>query len=359
MDKKTSDIAKFIETMLLPVILGLAAGISGGMIAYAYFTIGLTQIPATITVGRVSNAVTAPLPESDIAERLDGLVLPIFRPSSVSAGDFANRSVRDEEAVGHATVLTSDGWLMTHEAVAAGEILIGVDGKLKSPSRVVRDPRTGAIFLKIDNGSLQVTDFEETELLGRGVPLFALDAESGFVRTSYGGPRLGANLAVSDADTFNRLFPLQDTFSDASHGGAVLTLGGNLAGILSPEGFIPMHLVRSVLSDAFRNQALDRPTLGVRYVDLGAAFVSGEESEARQGARITGSRFRGLSAVKAGSPAADAGLIEGDVILRVEDVELSGDRDLAELVADYRPGNAVELEILRGSERRLIEVALE
>lgn len=358
MKKKNTQLADFIETMMLPVILGLAAGITGGMIAYSYFTIGLYQIPETLSVGRVSGAVTAPLPESKIAERLDAVDLPIFRKSAVGVGELANRVLRDEEAIGTATVLTSDGWLMTHKDVASGQILVGLDGELKEPTRTIFDKRTGVIFLKIENGPLQVTDFEETEFLDQGVPLFVLDVERGFVRTSFGGARLNDGLSVSDSDVFNRTFTLQDDFDTASYGGAVLTLGGNLAGIISEDGFIPVHLIRPILSDAFRGQELNRAQLGVHYLDLTSSYISGTSPEAKAGTRLTGSRYRGLPAIRRGSAAAIAGLIEGDIILRIEDIELGAERDLAETLAEYRPGDVIEIEILREGERRLLKVSL-
>lgn len=355
---KKKPLADFIETMLLPVILGLAAGVTGGMIAYSYFTIALYQVSNTVSVGRVVAAVTAPLPESQIAERLDAVNLPIFKKSDVGSGDFANRVLRDEDAIGMATVLTSDGWLMSHKNVAAGQILVGLDGELKEPTRTIFDKRTGVVFLKVENGPLQVTDFEETEFLDKGVPLFALSSETGFTRTSFGGARLRDGLTVSDSDAFNRTFTLQDDFDSASYGGAVLTLGGNLAGIISEDGFVPVHLIRPILSDAFRSQELNRGKLGVRYLNLTTSYVSGAATESKSGTRLTGSRLRGLSAVRRGSAAAIAGLVEGDIILRIEDIELSSGRDLAETIAEYRPGDMIELEILRGGERSLVEVKL-
>lgn len=354
--KNKKQLADFIETMMLPVILGLVAGITGGMIAYSYFTIALYTAPDTMNVGRVTGAITAPLPEAKIAERLDAITLPVFKRNAVGVGELASRVLRDEDAIGAATVLTSDGWLMTYSDIASGQILIGVDGELKEPSRTIHDKRTGVVFLKIDNGPLQVTDFEETEFLDQGVPLFVIDSERGFVRTSYGGARLHDGLLVSDSDVFNRNFTLQDDFDSSSLGSAVLTLGGNLAGIISVDGFVPVHLIRPILSDAFRNQDLNRAKLGVRYLDLSSSYVSGASAEASVGTRITGSRLRGLSAVRRGSPAAIAGIEEGDVIIRVEDVELSAGHDLAETISEYRIGDAVDMEILREGERIVVPV---
>lgn len=356
MAKKKSPIKALIRASILPVILGLAAGLTGGVIAYSYITITSNQIPDAGNFGRSPSAVTAPLPEAELAERLERLSLPIFRAADVGAGELTNRAMLPQEAIGMATVVTSDGWLLTHQNVVRGNVFIGLEGKLKEPTKRIDDPRTGIVFLKIENGPLQVSGFEETDLLAEGASLFAQDAGGAFTKTFFSGTRYPDNLGLRSSETFSREFLLDRTYNQRAYGGAVVTAGGNLAGILSPEGFTPIHLLRPVLSDAFRGQELERASLGVRYIDLNAVFVAGAGTESSAGARITSSPARGLAAIKALSAASEAGLQEGDIILRVDDKELTVDVDLAEVIAEYRPENQARIEILRDGERRFVEV---
>jgi len=324
--------------------------------AYSYLTISLSRLPEPASFGRSPSAITAPLPEAELAERLESLTLPIFRAADVGVGELANRAMLPQEAIGMAAVVTSDGWLLTHKDVVRGNVLIGLDGKLKAPTKRIDDPRTGIIFLKIENGPLHVSGFEETDLLAEGASLYAQDVGGAFTKTFFSGTRYPDNLGLRSSETFSREFMLDRTYDQRAHGAAVITAGGNLAGVLSPEGFIPIHLLRPVLSDAFRGQELERASLGIRYIDLSAVFIGGSAAENSSGARVTSSPSRGLSAVKALSAASEAGLKEADIILRIDDKELTVDADLAEVIAEYRPEDQARLEIVRDGERRFVEV---
>jgi len=125
----------------------------------------------------------------------------------------------------------------------------------------------------------------------------------------------------------------------------------------SAATFLPMHLFRSSLADLFRGQAATRPTLGVNYIDLSTATLSGP-APAAQGLLVTGSKSGGIPAVVTGGAAAMAGVQEGDILTRLDDTDLLAGRDLAEILADYRPGARVTLELLRGSEHLTLDVTL-
>jgi S1-C subfamily serine protease len=64
--------------------------------------------------------------------------------------------------------------------------------------------------------------------------------------------------------------------------------------------------------------------------------------------------------VIAGSPADEAGVRVGDIVLQVDDVSLTGvgAKRLAEVIATYRPGDTLMLGVIRGEIPRAIEVTL-
>jgi 2-alkenal reductase len=123
--------------------------------------------------------------------------------------------------------------------------------------------------------------------------------------------------------------------------------------------FVPTHRFRSVLSDVFKGEAPRRASFGVHYLDLDSAAVSGEAAPAEAGALLVPSRRVGAPAVAVGSAAAEAGLKEGDVILRLDNVDIAGERELTELLAGYDPGARVAVEYQRGNDRLRAEVTLD
>lgn len=354
--------SRIFRTMLVPAALGLLAGVAGGLFGFSYYLSSQVEPPAA--PNRPVFSVTAPLPEVEIAARLSRLDLPLFKKSAIE-GDPADQALLEEQAIGAAAALTSDGWLMTHQSVLKnGPIVVGVGGRLLEPTAVIQDAGTGVVFLKVAAAALQVSGFEETDRLAPGASLYAEDADRLFARTSFSGltlsDRKGRPKALLSADQFSRVYRLDRPFGAKSVGGAVVTSSGNLAGIIAPaadgqpSAFIPIHLLRSVLSAAFRGQAISRAGLGLNYLSPTTALG---EPPAR-GLLVAGSKKWGLPAVTSGGPAAAAGLADGDLLVRIDDTDLTGARELSEILAEYPHGAKVVIEAQRAGERKTFEVVL-
>lgn len=358
--------AELVRLTLVPVVLGLAAGIAGALTAESYLAAESFQEPAPIQIGRPSVSVTSPLPETEIAERLARVNVPLYARRA-SGNDVAERARSASDIVGYASVLTSDGWLATHQSALGAPVSAAVGGRLVDPSAQVVDPRTGVVFLKIDAAALDVSGFEDTDVLRPGTRLYAADgglfAQGVFAGAAPSDRKVPPG-SLRSTDRFSRVFLFDRPLGERASGSAVLTVGGNLAGIVAPgedgnDAFVPMHLIRPVLAAVFRGQAPARAALGAHYLPLDETVLSGQGFGGLSGARITASRGLGLPATRAGSAATRAGLMEGDIVAAVDEVEISGGRDLAELIAEYAPGAKARFDILRGGERRVVEVTFD
>ncbi|HTK59827.1 MAG TPA: PDZ domain-containing protein [Candidatus Baltobacteraceae bacterium] len=364
---KRTSYAELARLTIVPVVLGLVAGIAGALTAESYLAAESFQVPPPIQIGRPSVSVTSPLPETEIAERLRRVNMPLYARKP-AASDVADRAHSASEIVGYASVLTSDGWLVTHQAALAGPVSVAVDGRLIEPTAQVVDARTGAVFLKVDAAALDVSGFEDTDVLLAGTPLYAAADGGAFAAAVYAGAapsdkKVPAG-SLRSTDRFSRTFRLDRALGAHAVGSAVLTVGGNLAGIVAPgkdgnDAFIPMHLIRPVLVGVFRGQEPARAALGAHYLALGETVFAGQGFDDLTGARLTSSRALGLQAVRVGTAAGKAGLQDGDVILAVDEVEISGGRDLAELIGEYAPGARARFDILRAGERRTVEVTFD
>lgn len=354
--------------MLLPAALGLIAGVAGGLAGYSYYLGGLVvDTNGTTAPGRPVFSVTSPLPETELAARLATLDVAIYAKKNLPSGELADRLLAPDKATARAAVITSDGWLLTHaSALRNGPIVVLVNGKLVDPKASVTDPATGALFLKVDGGPFQVSGLEETDKLRPGSALYALDAAGGFTKAIFSGTTLTTRpnrpMALRSSETFARSWNLGHGYSPAAAGGAVMTVGGNLAGILvassdvNASTFVPMHLLRAVMPDIFKGAPIKRPILGVNYLDLKMNFA-GSAPEGT-GLVLASSKRDGIPAVLSNSPAASVGLQEGDILLRLGDADLFGGRDLAEILADYRPGAGVRLELMHKGIRQTADVVL-
>jgi S1-C subfamily serine protease len=73
------------------------------------------------------------------------------------------------------------------------------------------------------------------------------------------------------------------------------------------------------------------------------------------GAAVRGVRLAGVSP---GSPAAEAGLREGDVIVAFDDTEVTDLQGYSDLLYARKPGDAVQVTVMRGAERLTVKVTL-
>lgn len=353
--------------MFVPAVLGLVAGLAGALVFESSFTALSDSSAEPLQIGRLPIASNAPLSQAEVAARLANLNAPVY-PRVASTAELAQRARDVSQAVGFATVLTSDGWLVSTPAVANGAIEVAIGGRLFEPKARIVDPRTGLVFLKVDATALPVSGFEETDELSVGTPLYASDEGGLFVASVFAGTtpqnRKVQIPNLQNSDLFTRTFHLDGAWSSRASGGAIVSADGDLAGFLVSEkgisdAFIPMHMIRPVLGQIFRGEAPVRSQLGVHVLNLrDAAFAEGGFGNMK-GVRITGSNAYGLPAVRAGSAAAKAGLQEGDILLRIDGIDLSSGRDVGEVIAELEPGAKIQVVLVKDGAEKTVDVTLD
>lgn len=141
-------------------------------------------------------------------------------------------------------------------------------------------------------------------------------------------------------------------------GGALVNLAGELVGIntaiLSPSGgnigigfAIPAAMARTVMSQLLEHGEVRRGTLGLDVQTLTPDLVRALSLDTDRGAVIT--------QVQAGSPAEEAGLQPGDVVVRVNDRPVGERQDLRNALGLLSVGETVRLTVLRDGEPRVVE----
>lgn len=152
---------------------------------------------------------------------------------------------------------------------------------------------------------------------------------------------LAASLVLSGAGNWQNSF--------------VFDMAGNLAAIISADkSIVPAFYYSSLLSDLTQSGSRAQPQLGINYLDLSAVYLLGNNQD--KGALLYGNETQ--PAVLKGSPADKAGLRSGDIITWVNNQEITADKDLADLVANYRAGDTVTLTYRREGVEKNIELVL-
>ena len=275
-------------------------------------------------------------------------------------GDFLPQTrQRIERTLGSGVIVDEAGHIVTNHHVIANAESIQVqlaDGRVADAHIVGRDPDTDLAVLKINLSPLPVATFGRSDQLKVGDVVLAIGNPIGLSQTVTHG--------IVSATSRQQLgiAPLEDFIqTDApinfgNSGGALVDSSGALIGIntaivaksLGVEGIgfaIPVNMVRGVLSDIIAHGRVIRGWIGILPEDVT------DEQAARLGLAQGGVVIANLYV---GSPAQEAGLQPGDIMLAIGGTTLHSAQDALGRIANEKPGSMLAIKVLRG--RRTLEV---
>jgi serine protease DegS len=297
----------------------------------------------------VVNVYTARLVRERVAPPLGGLFgefLPRYRD-------------RIERSLGSGVIVDESGHIVTNHHVIANADSVRVqleDGRVADAHIVGRDPDTDLAVLKIDLSPLPVATFGRSDQLKVGDVVLAIGNPIGLSHTVTHG--------IVSATSRQQLgiAPLEDFIqTDApinfgNSGGALVDSSGALIGIntaivaknLGVEGIgfaIPVNMVRGVLSDIIAHGRVIRGWIGIVPEDVS------DEQAAQLGLAQGGVLIANMYV---GSPAQEAGLQPGDLLIEIGGVTLHSAQDALARIAIEKPGSVLAIKVLRG--RHTLEV---
>ena len=179
----------------------------------------------------------------------------------------------------------------------------------------------------------------------------------------------GRSIQIDATTRLNNLIQTDAAINPGNSGGPLLDADGNVIGINTAIaadsngiGFaIPIDIARPIMAQALAGEPLARPYIGIHYLQIDAKVKKEKSLTVDQGALIGPSEDaagKTIAAITPGSPAEVAGLKDADIITRIEDQPIDSEHPLDAILTSYRPGQAVKLTILRGTETLTISVTL-
>ncbi|HZX91065.1 MAG TPA: trypsin-like peptidase domain-containing protein [Rudaea sp.] len=263
---------------------------------------------------------------------------------------------RGVRSLGSGVIVRVDGYVLTNNHVIEGAEDIEAtlsDGRVAKATRVGADPETDLAVLKLDIGNVTNMTMSHKRLRVGDVVL-AIGNPFGHGNTVTMGivSGLGRQLDVSAYEEF---IQTDAAINEGNSGGALIDSNGDLVGINTAftreqkaegVGFaIPIGTARNVLNQLVSQGKVIRGWIGAEYIDQTAKAATAQAGVIVQG-------------VYPDSPAASAGLRAGDVILRLNDEQVSGQLDLYNREASIPPGSKVQLAGLRDGNPFTVEVKL-
>ncbi|MGE6688748.1 Do family serine endopeptidase AlgW [Stutzerimonas stutzeri] len=263
------------------------------------------------------------------------------------------RQRRMESSLGSAVIMSSEGYLLTNNHVTANaeQIVVALKDGRETLARVIgSDPETDLAVLKIDLADLPVITVGHSDRIRVGDVTLAIGNPFGVGQTVTMGIISATGRNQLGLNTYEDFIQTDAAINRGNSGGALVDAGGNLIGIntaiISESGgsqgigfAIPVKLALEVMKSIIEHGQVIRGWLGVEVQSLTQELAESFGQEGRPGIVVAG--------VYRDGPAARAGLQPGDLILSIDRVQSSDGRSSMNQVARARPGEKIDIDILR------------
>jgi serine protease DegS len=256
---------------------------------------------------------------------------------------------RMQSSLGSGVVVGADGFILTnvHVIEGADEILVAfADGRSTAAMLVGRDPETDLAVVRVPFNDLNPIEFGSSDDVEVGDVVLAIGNPFGIGQTVSAGIISAKGRAGISRSPFDDFIQTDAAINPGNSGGALIDTDGRLVGInnmiftrtgdSAGVGFaIPAQLTRSILTEIIETGRVTRGWLGV--------FLASGPTSGSTGLQITG--------IEPGGPAAQAGLIPGDIVLSVNDQPALEARLIGREIAETEPGDRIRLNVQRQGRR--------
>jgi S1-C subfamily serine protease len=353
------------------IALSLIAG-AGGAFGFAWWN--ARHPNGAISVAQSKNIVVSEQNATiDVARKVGPSVVSIT--SSTTQRDIFGRS---GEATGAGTgiIISADGLILTNKHViedGGSFSVITADGKQYKNAKVLAtDPTNDIAFIKIEANGLTPATLGDSSKVEIGSFVVAIGNALGqFQNTVTTGVISGKSRPVTAGDgqgsteRLTNLFQTDAAINPGNSGGPLVNIDGQVIGMNTAVagsgsqgiGFaIPINDIKADITSLQEKGKLVHAYLGVRYVPVTAAFANANGLGVDYGALVYGNGQ--TAAIVAGSPAANAGIKQGDIILKINDKKVDADNPLTTLIGQFKPGDTVNVTIYRDGREQTLKVQL-
>lgn len=273
---------------------------------------------------------------------------------------------RQQQSAGSGVIVDAEkGYILTnHHVVAdAGEISVTLKDRRRFAAELVgSDKATDIALLKVEADNLTALAFGDSDQLRVGEPVVAIGNPFGLGQTVTSGIVSALGRSGINVEGYEDFIQTDASINPGNSGGALVTAEGRLVGIntaiIAPAGgnvgigfAVPISMASAVMRQLIEHGEVRRGRIGIAIQDLTPDLADALGLTDAQGA-VVGS-------VEQDSPAADAGIQAGDVIVAIDKHPIRSSADLRNRVGLTPAGSQVEVAYLRDGKRGSATVRIE
>ncbi|MBK8341646.1 MAG: trypsin-like peptidase domain-containing protein [Flavobacteriales bacterium] len=332
-----------------------------------------TGLPGTLSTG-------APVDFVPAAETSVNAVVHVTTETMVQYSDpfrdffwgYRSPPPQPREGVGSGVIIASDGYIVTNNHVVEGADKITIhlnDGRSFSGKVIGRDPSTDIALLKVDADGLPTLPFADSDDVKVGEWVLAVGNPMNLTSTVTAGivSAKARNINLLQYDPGRDVFPIESfiqtdaAVNPGNSGGALVNTAGALVGINTAiasttgqyTGYsfaVPANIVKKVTGDLLEYGSVQRAYIGVSIRNMDQDLAGQAQMDRIRGVFVNG--------ITEGGAAQKAGIVEGDVIVKVGTMEVNNVPQLQEQVGTFRPGDEVTVTIVRDGKEKVLEMEL-
>ncbi len=271
---------------------------------------------------------------------------------------------RERRGLGSGVIYSPDGYLLTnnHVVADADEVEITLSDGRTLPAEVVgTDPRTDLAVLKIDAGELVAAPLGDSDATQVGEWVLAMGSPFGLEQTVTAGIISAKGREMDVQRMFQDFLQTDAAINPGNSGGPLVNLRGEVIGINTAiatrtggymgVGFaIPSKMVEMVANSIIEEGEVRRGRLGALIQDLTEELAASFQFDSTEGVLI--------GDIVPDSPAEEAGLQAGDIVIEFNGREVRDASQLRHAVAATAPDTEATLLIFRDGERMTIDVTI-
>ncbi|NCF35491.1 MAG: Do family serine endopeptidase, partial [Gammaproteobacteria bacterium] len=277
--------------------------------------------------------------------------------------DEFERRRRDSQSLGSGFIISEDGYILTNHHVISGadEVIVRMANRKEYIAQVIgSDEASDVAVLKVDDENLPTLKIGDSDDLKVGEWVLAIGSPFGFDATVTAGI-VSAKGRSLPSDNYVPFIQTDVAINPGNSGGPLFNLDGEVVGINSQiysrsGGFmglsfaIPIEMAVDVANQIKETGSVARGWLGVLIQEVTRELAESFGMENPHGALV--------AKVLEDSPAAEAGLKVGDVIVEFNGKKVMRSSGLPPLVGRAKVGKEAEVTVIRDKKRRNIGVLI-
>lgn len=287
------------------------------------------------------------------------------------------RVIPEQRASGSGVLITADGYIVTNNHVVNGadEISVTLTNKKSYKAKVIgTDASSDLAVIKIDGSALPYMVYGNSDevklgqwVLAIGYPLnLDVTITAGIISAKNRNIDINSRQSDKPVESF---LQTDAAVNQGNSGGALVNTAGELIGInsaiASPTGSyagysyaIPVNIVKKVVTDIVKFGTVQRAYLGISYPKDGLSEDDIKKMESDLNVKYKEGEGILVTDVLEGGAAKAAGIKKGDIITKMNGVNITSSPELQEQVSKYKPGDKISIGLKRANKDITVEAIL-